>query len=309
MLDCTDKEDSLMKSGFVAILGKPNAGKSTLINAIMGQKIAITTHKAQTTRNAILGILNDDDCQIIFIDTPGIHEAKTALGSYMNKEAMSQAEGVDVIYYIVDGSKGLQNDDKEILDRIFKYDAPVFLLINKIDELASDTLIRRLAYANENYSFAEIIPLSALKKDNLDELLKTTKEYLHDDVCYYPKDVVTNMNLDFQIAEIIREKIIMNVDEEIPHLVAIKIDEIKEKTSKVSIIATIICNKESHKGILIGKSGSMLKKINDNSSTDISKLFAGKRIYLTLFVKVKEDWLNSEKQLFDLGYFQGDRDE
>lgn len=298
-----------MKSGFVAILGKPNAGKSTLINAIMGQKIAIATHKAQTTRNAILGILNDDDCQIIFIDTPGIHEAKTALGSYMNKEAMSQAEGVDVIYYIVDGSKGLQNDDKEILDRIFKYDAPVFLLINKIDELASDTLIRRLAYANENYSFAEIIPLSALKKDNLDELLKTTKEYLHDDVCYYPKDVVTNMNLDFQIAEIIREKIIMNVDEEIPHLVAIKIDEIKEKTSKVGIIATIICNKESHKGILIGKSGSMLKKINDNSSTDISKLFAGKRIYLTLFVKVKEDWLNSEKQLFDLGYFQGDRDE
>ena len=298
-----------MKSGFIAIIGRPNAGKSTLINALLGEKIAITTSKAQTTRNAILGILNDDDSQIVFIDTPGIHEAKTALGSYMNKEAMSQAAGVDIIYYIVDGHKGLQKEDKEIIDRLFTYEAPVFLLLNKIDELSSDQLIKRLSYANENYKFSEIIPISALNKENLDELLETSKKYLHDSVQYYPDDVKTNMNREFRIAEIIREKIILNMREEVPHLVACRVEEIKEKTSKVFIEATIICNKDTHKGIIIGKNGSMLKKINDQASSDIAALFPGKKIILSLYVRVEEDWLNSEKQLFNLGYFSGDRDE
>ncbi|MBQ1909957.1 MAG: GTPase Era [Erysipelotrichaceae bacterium] len=298
-----------MKSGFIAILGRPNAGKSTLINSIMKEKIAITTQKAQTTRNAILGILNDEDSQIVFIDTPGIHEAKTALGTYMNREALSQAEGVDIIYYIVDGTKGLQSEDKQILERVFSYGAPVFLLVNKIDEISSDLLIRRLTYASDNYSFAEIIPISALKKDNIDELIATSKGYLTDSVQYYPEDVKTNMNLDFRISEIIREKIILNTREEIPHLVAVRIEEIKEKTSKVQIEATIICNKDTHKGIIIGRSGSMLKKINDQASSDIARLFDGKKIILSLYVKVEEDWLNSQKQLFDLGYFSGDRDE
>ena len=298
-----------MKSGFIAILGRPNAGKSTLINSIMKEKIAITTQKAQTTRNAILGILNDEDSQIVFIDTPGIHEAKTALGTYMNREALSQAEGVDIIYYIVDGTKGLQSEDKQILERVFSYGTPVFLLVNKIDEISSDLLIRRLTYASDNYSFAEIIPISALKKDNIDELIATSKGYLTDSVQYYPEDVKTNMNLDFRISEIIREKIILNTREEIPHLVAVRIEEIKEKTSKVQIEATIICNKDTHKGIIIGRSGSMLKKINDQASSDIARLFDGKKIILSLYVKVEEDWLNSQKQLFDLGYFSGDRDE
>ena len=298
-----------MKSGFIAILGRPNAGKSTLINSIMKEKIAITTQKAQTTRNAILGILNDEDSQIVFIDTPGIHEAKTALGTYMNREALSQAEGVDIIYYIVDGTKGLQSEDKQILERVFSYGAPVFLLVNKIDEISSDLLIRRLTYASDNYSFAEIIPISALKKDNIDELIATSKGYLTDSVQYYPEDVKTNMNLDFRISEIIREKIILDTREEIPHLVAVRIEEIKEKTSKVQIEATIICNKDTHKGIIIGRSGSMLKKINDQASSDIARLFDGKKIILSLYVKVEEDWLNSQKQLFDLGYFSGDRDE
>ena len=298
-----------MKSGFIAILGRPNAGKSTLINSIMKEKIAITTQKAQTTRNAILGILNEEDSQIVFIDTPGIHEAKTALGTYMNREALSQAEGVDIIYYIVDGTKGLQSEDKQILERVFSYGAPVFLLVNKIDEISSDLLIRRLTYASDNYSFAEIIPISALKKDNIDELIATSKGYLTDSVQYYPEDVKTNMNRDFRISEIIREKIILNTREEIPHLVAVRIEEIKEKTSKVQIEATIICNKDTHKGIIIGRSGSMLKKINDQASSDIARLFDGKKIILSLYVKVEEDWLNSQKQLFDLGYFSGDRDE
>ena len=297
-----------MKSGFIAIIGKPNAGKSTLINSLLNEKIAITTPKAQTTRNAILGILNEEDLQIVFIDTPGIHTAKTALGSYMNKEAMSQAAGVDVIYYICDGSKGLQKNDKEILDRLFSYGAPVFLLVNKIDEVNSEVLIKRLAYADNNYDFAEIIPISALNKENLDELLETSKKYLSDNVLYYPQDVKTNMNRDFQISEIIREKIIVNMHEEVPHLVAVQVEEVKEKTSKVFIEATIICNKDTHKGIIIGKGGSMLKKINDQSSSDIAKLFDGKKIILSLYVRVQEDWLNSEKQLFNLGYFSGDKD-
>ena len=298
-----------MKSGFIAIIGKPNAGKSTLINSLLNEKIAITTPKAQTTRNAILGILNEEDLQIVFIDTPGIHTAKTALGSYMNKEAMSQAAGVDVIYYICDGNKGLQKDDREILDRLFSYGAPVFLLVNKIDEVNSEVLIKRLAYADNNYDFAEIIPISALNKDNLDELLQTSRKYLNDSVLYYPQDVKTNMNRDFQISEIIREKIIVNMREEVPHLVAVQVEEIKEKTSKVFIEATIICNKDTHKGIIIGKGGSMLKKINDQSSTDIARLFDGKKVILSLYVRVQEDWLNSEKQLFNLGYFSGDKDE
>lgn len=298
-----------MLSGFIAILGRPNAGKSTLINALLGEKIAITTQKAQTTRNAILGILNEDDLQIVFIDTPGIHEAKTALGSYMNREAMSQAEGADIIYYIVDGNRGLQNEDREILDRLFKYEAPVFLLVNKIDEISSDQLIKRLAYADQNFEFSEIIPISALNEDNLDELLETSRKYLHDTVRYYPDDVKTNLNREFRIAEIIREKIILNTREEIPHLVACRVEEIREKASKVQIEATIICNKDTHKAIIIGRGGSMLKKINDQASSDIAPLFGNRKIILSLYVKVEEDWLNSQKQLFDLGYFSGDRDE
>lgn len=298
-----------MKSGFIAIIGKPNAGKSTLINSLLNDKIAITTSKAQTTRNAIMAILNDEQYQIVFIDTPGIHDAKTALGSYMNKEAFSQVEGVDIIYYIVDGTAGLQKDDKQILERLFSYEIPIFLLMNKIDEISSDLLIKRLSYASDNYDFKEIIPISALRKDNLDELLETSKKYLHDEVMYYPNDVKTNMNLDFQISEIIREKIIVNLQEEVPHLVACKVESISEKTSKVFIEALIICNKQSHKGIIIGKSGSMLRKINQQAASDISRLFDNKKVMLSLFVKVEQDWLNSSKQLFNLGYFSGDQNE
>ena len=297
-----------MKSGFVAIIGKPNAGKSTLLNSLLNEKIAITTSKAQTTRNAILGILNDEDSQIVFIDTPGIHNPVTSLGTYMNREALSQAAGVDIIYYIVDGKEGLVNEDKDVLEKLFSYEIPIFLLLNKIDEMNNDLIIRRLAYA-ANYDFKEIIPISAKDKNNLDELLKTTKEYLSDDVVYYPRDMKTSMTRDFQIAEIIREKIIVNLNEEIPHLVACKVEEIVEKESKVFIEATIVCNKESHKGIIIGKGGRMLKKINDSATSDIMKLFSNKKVILSLYVKTEEDWLNKEKKLFELGYFKGDQDE
>lgn len=297
-----------MKSGFIAIIGRPNAGKSTLINTLLGEKISIVTHKAQTTRNAILGILNDDDSQIVFIDTPGIHKASTSLGSYMNKEAMSQAAGVDVIYYICDGSVGLQNEDKEIIEQLYSYDVPIFLLINKVDVVGKDQLIKRIAFASENYKFEEIIPLSAKNKENIDELLKTSKQYLTDETQYYPDDIKSTSSRAFQISEIIREKVILNTYEEVPHLAAVQVEEIKERESKVFIEATIIVNKNSHKGIIIGKKGSMLKKINDSASKDIKEIYQ-KRIVLSLFVRVEEDWLNKEKRLFDLGYFKGDKDE
>lgn len=291
-----------MKSGFIAIIGKPNAGKSTLLNTLLGKKIAIATSKAQTTRNAILGVLNKPEYQIVFIDTPGIHNPKTHLGNYMNKEAYNQAFGADIIYYIVDGVVGLRQEDKEILDKVFGYEVPVFLIVNKIDEISKDKLIERLAYANNNYKFNEIIPISALNKDNIDELINTSLNYLNDSVKYYPDDVETPNSLNFQISEIIREKIILNTEEEVPHLAAVTIDVFKESEKRASIEASIIVNKESHKAIIIGKKGSMLKKINMQASYDIKKLL-NKNIYLSLYVKVEEDWLNKDKKLFELGYF------
>ena len=291
-----------MKSGFIAIIGKPNAGKSTLINALLGKKIAITTHKAQTTRNAILGILNNPEYQLVFIDTPGIHDPKTHLGNFMNKEAYNQAFGADVIYYIVDGTSGIRNDDKKILEKLKEYEAPIFLLVNKVDSINKDKLIERLNYASSNYEFSEIIPISALNKENLDELISTTLSYLSDSVKYYPDDTVTPNSLSFQISEIIREKLILNVDEEIPHLSAISIDTLNETEKRINVEATITVNKASHKGIIIGKGGSMLKKINMDASKEIKKVL-GKKAILSLYVKVDEDWLNKDKKLFELGYF------
>ena len=291
-----------MKSGFVALIGKPNAGKSTLLNTLLDKKIAITTYKAQTTRNSIQGILNRDDLQIIFVDTPGIHEAKNHLGTYMNKEAYAQADGADLILYLVDASKGLDKDDKEVLKKIFTYNIPVFCVFNKIDEINNEKLIERCSYASLNYDFKEIIPISALNKDNIEELIKTCASYLKEGPLYYDKDVDDISSLEFKISEIIREKIILYTFKEVPHFSAVKIDEIKESDNKIIISASIIVNKSSHKGIIIGKNGDMLKKINMSSSKDIKNL-TGKKVFLSLFVKVEEDWLNKEKKLFDLGYF------
>lgn len=290
-----------MKSGFVAIIGKPNAGKSTLLNSLLNEKIAITTDKAQTTRNAILGILNNPNYQIVFIDTPGIHKPTTNLGDFMNKEAYNQAFGADVIYYIVDGNSGIRKEDQEILDKLFSYNIPVFLLVNKIDEIAKDKLIERLAFSSK-YDFKEIIPISALKKDNLDELIKTTIDYLNDSVKYYPDDIKSPSTFNFKLAEIIREKILLNTDKEIPHLTAVVIDNVKETDNRITIEASIIVNKDSHKAIIIGKGGSMLKKINGQAAREIKNL-TNKKVFLSLFVKVEEDWLNKDKKLFELGYF------
>lgn len=295
-----------MKSGFVAILGRPNAGKSTLINALLQEKIAITSYKAETTRNTIAGILNREDLQIVFLDTPGIHEAKTALGNFMNREALAQAEGVDVIYYICDAKNGLHQEDEKILHRI-QEKAPVFLLLNKIDTLSKDELLARSVYAAAHYHFAEIIPISALREKNLDELLRTTLPYLHDEVLYYPKDQTTSVSREFRIAEIIREKILLCCRREVPHLTAVNIERYQESEKRLKIEAVIVCAKENHKGILIGQNGSMLQKINQMASKEISQ-WLGKRIQLSLFIKVEENWINKSRKLFDLGY-QYDKNE
>ena len=291
-----------MKSGFVTIVGKPNAGKSTLLNSLLDKKIAITTPKAQTTRNAILGIMNGSDYQIVFVDTPGIHNPNTHLGTYMNKEAYNQAFGADIIYYLVDGNVGLRQDDKEILDKLFSYEVPIFLLVNKIYEIYNDKLIQRLAYGENNYEFAEIIPISAKTKDNLHDLINTTLSYLSDSIAYYPTDAVSVNSDEFMISEIIREKIILNTEQEIPHLTAVSIDTLKQTEKRIKIEATITVNKNSHKGIIIGKGGSMLKRINDSATMEIAKLY-GKKCFLSLYVKVDEGWLNKDKKLFELGYF------
>ena len=291
-----------MKSGFIALIGKPNAGKSTLINTLLNKKIAIATYKAQTTRNSIQGILNRDDLQIVFVDTPGIHEAKNYLGSYMNKEAYAQADGADVIFYLVDATKGLNNEDKEVLNKLFKFDIPIFCIFNKVDEVNKEKLMERCNYANSHYDFKEIVPISALNHENIDELINTAVKYLNEGPLYYPIDQEEVSSLEFKISEIIREKIILFTSKEIPHFTAVKIDEFKNLENKAIISASIVVNKDSHKGIIIGKNGSMLKKINMSSSKDIKELL-GKKVYLSLFVKVEEDWLNKSKKLFELGYF------
>lgn len=289
-----------MKSGFVAILGRPNAGKSTLLNALLKEKIAITSSKAETTRNAIVGILNKADLQIVFVDTPGIHSAKTILGSYMNKEAFAQAEGVDVIYYLCDATNGLHEEDFAILNKV-KNVAPIFLVLNKIDLIAKGELIGRVIYAGKHFNFAEIIPLSALKEDNLEELLATTIKHLHDEVLYYEQNTSTALSKEFRIAEIIREKILLCYDDEVPHLVAVNVEEFKETEKRIKIGAVITCAKDSHKGILIGKGGKRLAKLNAFVVQDLAK-WLGKKIQLSLFIKVEEDWLNKSKKLFELGY-------
>lgn len=295
-----------MKSGFVAIVGRPNAGKSSLLNALLEEKISITSKKAQTTRNTIIGIYSSDDIQIVFHDTPGIHKASSNLGTYMNKEAMSQAEGVDIIYYIVDINKGISEEDEKLLKRLADNHSKIFLLLNKIDCISKERLLKKISDIGQKYHFDEIIPISALNNENLDELILTTKKYLTDDMAYYPSDIKTSATMEFRIAEIIREKVLLKCHEEIPHLVATKVENIEVKENRINIDAAIICNKTSHKGIIIGNRGSNLKVINMMASKDIKAIYH-KKVNLSLFVKVDEDWMNKNSKLMDLGYFIGDK--
>lgn len=288
-----------MKSGFVGIIGRPNVGKSTLLNALIGEKISIISAKAQTTRNAIIGVFNDDDSQIVFTDTPGVHQAKNQLGNFMNREAFNQIDGVDLVYYLFDGTKSFKDEDERILDYVFKVQERVFLLITKIDLISKEKLIKLITYLADKYSFSEIIPISSIKYDNLDELIKTTKNYLNDDLAYY--DTVTNVSDNFRIAEIVREKILNNFYQEIPHQLATVVENVRYTDKRAFISVLIIVGKDSHKSIIIGKGGTSLKKINYESSKDL-KVLLNKKVFLSLHVKVDRDWFNNENKLTRYGF-------
>jgi len=276
-----------LKSGFVSIVGKANVGKSTLINTLVGEKVAIVSPKPQTTRNKILGILNEEDYQIIFIDTPGMHKAKNKLDDIMDKRIGESLDGVDVLVIVLDGSKKIRPDDIEFVKKHDKENT--ILVVSKIDDTTMNKLYPQLAVFNELKNIKDIIPLSSFNGKNIDVLLEKIKEKLPEGERYFDEEAYTDKSIKFMVSEIIREKMLWKLNDEIPHGVAVEIISYKEKKEIAVISANIICEKPSHKQIIIGSKGSMLKEIGTKSRLEIEKLI-GKRVSLDLFVKVREDW-------------------
>ena len=290
-----------MKSGFIALVGRPNVGKSTLLNAIMGRKIAITSDKPQTTRNIIQGIYTDNDSQMIFIDTPGIHKPKNRLGKILNKEAYISMDDVDIILFLVDITENLGKGDKFIIDLFKNTSKPVILVINKIDRLPKSEILHKIEEYKDLYDFDEIVPVSAVKGDNIDRLISILKGKLTDNIKYYEDDVVTNVSNSFMISEIIREKILELTHEEVPHSVNVVTEDISYDKNVVNIKAMIVIDRENLKRIIIGKQGTMIKEIGRRARIEIEELL-GKKVYLELFVKAIEKWRDREKYLNEIGY-------
>lgn len=289
-----------MKTGFVAIIGRPNVGKSTIINSLLERKLSIVTDKAQTTRNAIRGIYDDGEYQIVFIDTPGIHKAKTSLGKFMNQDALNSSKDVDAVILVVDASNKINEGDLYIHECLSK-NIPTFIAINKIDLVRLPEAETIKAKYRELYKDAEILELSAIENFGIDSLLEKIKGVLKEGPRYYPEDQLTDKDAAFFVSEVIREKLLKLLKEEVPHNLAVRVDEIKHKKDACYIRSTIIVDKDSHKGIVIGKDGKRIKAIGIKSRSDLEEYF-GKRIYLELFVSVKEDWLNNPRILKELGY-------
>ena len=294
-----------MKSGFVAILGQPNVGKSTLLNAILKEKVSIVSPKPQTTRNKILGIYNDEESQIVFIDTPGIHTSHNKLDEYMNKAINTAKKDVDVIVYVIDGTKKINQSTLDTLNKYTKDESNVILVVNKVDDTTYEKLYPELNKCNALEGVKDIVPLSALKGKNVEELIKVIKTYLTDDVKYYDDDIYTDQSVKFIVAETIREKALWLLQDELPHGIAVEIVRFEEGESLTEIDADIILEKSSHKQIVIGKNGSMLKNIGMKSRHDIEKLI-GTKVMLKLFVKVREDWRHKDSVLKSIGYNQQD---
>ncbi len=293
------------KSGFVSIVGRPNVGKSTLLNHILKTKLAITSSTAQTTRNTIQGIYTDDEAQIIFMDTPGIHKPQDGLGSFMNTNALNSIYGVDIVLLIAPANEKIGRGDRFIVNRLKEADGPVYLLLNKIDLLSKDELVQKLSEWKDMFDFKEIIPISALNGDNIDQLIKLIKGDLKEGVMYYPKDHITDHPERFIMAEFIREKILYYTHEEVPHSVAIVIESMVEDEDGVHIMAAIVVDRPSQKAILIGKQGSMIKKIRQNARREM-KRFLQTPVTLELFVKVEKNWRNKQKYLREFGYDEND---
>lgn len=291
------------KSGFVAIIGRPNVGKSTLMNHLIGQKIAITSKKPQTTRNKIQTVYTCEDGQIIFLDTPGIHKAKNKLGEYMVNVAEQTLKDVDVILWLVEPTTYIGAGEKHIAEQLQKTSLPVILVINKVDTVKKEDILQVIDNYRKLYDFAEIIPASALRGQNTKDIVNSLFKYMPYGPMFYDEDTVTDQPQRQIVAEIIREKALHALDEEIPHSIAVTIEKMRERKGQhiVDIEATIICERDSHKGIIIGKQGSMLKKIGSNARFEIEKMLE-ERVNLKIWVKVKKDWRDSDTLMKNFGY-------
>lgn len=300
-------EKKQFKSGFAALIGRPNVGKSTLMNHLIGQKIAITSNKPQTTRNRIQTVYTSGEGQIIFVDTPGIHKAKNRLGDYMVNVAQRSLQEVDVVLFLVEPTNYIGAGEQQILSQLRKINTPVILVINKIDTVKKEELFGFIDTYRKEMDFAEIVPVSALKNDNTDELIRCIMKYLPYGPAFFDEDTVTDQPQRQIVAELIREKALRCLNEEIPHGIAVTIERMKWRGQIVDIDATIICERESHKGIIIGKQGAMLKKIGMNARKDVEDLLESK-VNLQLWVKVKKDWRDSEFLLKNFGYDSGENE-
>ncbi|MFD0768045.1 GTPase Era [Bacillus sp. CGMCC 1.60114] len=290
------------KSGFVSIIGRPNVGKSTFLNRIIGQKIAIMSDKPQTTRNKIQGVYTENDAQVIFIDTPGIHKPKHKLGDFMVKMAQTTIKEVDIVLFMVNAEEGFGRGEEFIIEKLQETKRPVFLVINKIDQVHPEELLGLIDKYRTLYDFAEIVPISALEGNNVEALIGAIKKYLPEGPQYYPENQVTDHPERFIIAELIREKVLHLTREEVPHSVAVVIDAIqKREGGAIYVNATVIVERPSQKGIVIGKQGKMLKEVGKRARIDIESLL-GSRVFLELWVKVQKDWRNKMSQLRDLGF-------
>ena len=291
-------------SGFVAVLGRPNAGKSTFINHAIGQKLAIISDKPQTTRGKIIAIRTTDKSQIVFVDTPGIHKPKNKLGEYMVRTAQSSAEDADLIVFVVEAGDTIRGNELTILDYIKDSGLPSILVINKIDKLSNkEDLFPQIEAFSKEHNFDAVVPISARSTQSVDKVVKEIERLLPEGPMLYPEDMITDMQEREVAAEIIREKLLRMLDKEVPHGVAVEIMQYSEEPDLVRIIANIYCEKASHKGIIIGKNGEMLKKIGAAARTEIEKM-TEKKVYVELWVKVKDDWRNNNFLMKEFGYFE-----
>ena len=293
----------MFKSGFVSIVGRPNVGKSTLMNNVVGEKIAIMSDKPQTTRNTIQAVYTDEDCQIVFLDTPGIHKPKNKLGEFMVKSATDAFKNVDLVLFVVDDSKKIGPGDRKIIEDLKGIKTPVILVLNKIDKLEEAELFELMHLYSKEEVFKEIVPISALKGRNVNELLKVIGKYLEEGPKYFPDYMITDQPERVLVSELIREKVLHYLNDEVPHGVAVEVERMKSRNDKdiVDISAVIYCERDSHKGIIIGTNGRKLKGIGKSAREDM-ELLLGSKINLQLWVKVKENWRNLQNYISDFGY-------
>ncbi len=290
-----------MKSGFVSIIGRPNVGKSTLLNALVSAKVAITSDKAQTTRNVIQGVYNEEDMQIVFVDTPGIHKPKSKLGKILNKQSLALMRDVDAILFVVDASVPFGKGDQFIMDALRTTEVPVLLVLNKIDKLKEEEILKAITTYKDLFPFAEIVPVSSLTFDNVDRLARVLRKYLKDNVRYFDEDTLTSNSTTFMISEFVREKLLELTIEEVPHSLTCVTTVYEDTKDLVTIGVDIIVDRDSIKKIVIGKNGERLKTVGTLARKDIEEML-GKKVYLELYVKTIRKWREKEKLLHELGF-------